>query len=143
MRREIIFRGKHIHILPGNEHLDGIWVYGYLCDENYINTVDEDEYGGKFTSEKLIDPETICQYTGLKDKNGKKIFEGDILSAYLDSEIDEKTYAQVTWNGFSWCIRERSRDDVMTEWDCKHFEVCGNIFDNPEFILEKTIIKGF
>ena len=101
--------------------------------EYYINTVDEDEYGGKFTSEILIDPETICQYTGLKDKNGKKIFEGDILSAYLDSEIDEKTYAQVTWNGFSWCIRERSRDDVMTEWDCKHFEVCGNIFDNPEF----------
>lgn len=129
MNREIIFRGKHIHTLPGNEHLDGRWIEGYLCDKNYINSP---ELEGEF----LVDRNTVCQYTGLKDKNGKKIFEGDILSAYLDSEIDEKTYAQVTWNGFSWCIRERSRDDVMTEWDCKHFEVCGNIFDNPEFVKE-------
>lgn len=81
----------------------------------------------------LVDPETICQDTGLTDKNVKKLFEGDILSAHLDDQYPEDiTYAQITWDGFSWCTRERTEDDVMTEYDCNVFEVCGNIFDNPE-----------
>lgn len=36
MNREILFRGKHIHTIPGNEHLNGTWVHGYLSDENHI-----------------------------------------------------------------------------------------------------------
>jgi hypothetical protein len=36
MNREILFRGKHIHATPGNEHLNGTWVHGYLCDKDYI-----------------------------------------------------------------------------------------------------------
>lgn len=36
MNREILFRAKHIHAIPGNEHLNGTWVHGYLSDENYI-----------------------------------------------------------------------------------------------------------
>jgi len=80
-------------------------------------------------------PETVCQYTGLTDKNGRKIFEGDILSAHLDNQYPEDiTYVQTTWDGFSWCTRESTEDDVMTEHDCNVFEVCGNIFDNPELI---------
>ena len=37
MDREILFREKHIHAIPGNEHLNGTWVHGYLSDKNYIN----------------------------------------------------------------------------------------------------------
>lgn len=126
--REILFRGKHIHALPQNEHLNRTWVYGYLCDENYINSP---ELEGEF----LVDPETVCQYTGLTDKNGRKIFEGDILSAHLDEQNPEDiTYVQITWDGFSWCMRESTEDDVMSEYDCNTFEVCGNIFDNPELM---------
>lgn len=136
--REILFRAKHVHVLPQNEHLDGTWVYGYLCDENHINTVDEDEYGGKFTSEMLIDPETVCQYTGLTDRNGRKIFEGDILSAHLDSVYPENiTYEQVIWDGFSWCAREKSTydwDNILSEWYCENFEICGNVFDDPDLM---------
>ena len=67
MNREILFRAKHIHTIPGNEHLNGTWVHGYLSDENYI-------YDKSLEGEFLVDENTICQYTGLTDKSGKKIW---------------------------------------------------------------------
>lgn len=72
MNREILFRAKHIHAMDSNEHLNGTWVHGYLSDKNYINDKSLD---GEF----LIDENTICQYTGLHDKNGKrKLFQTGI-----------------------------------------------------------------
>ena len=65
MSREILFRAKHIHAMDSNEHLNGTWVHGYLSDKNYI-------YDKSFECEFLIDEDTICQYTGLTDKNGRK-----------------------------------------------------------------------
>lgn len=80
--------------------------------------------------------ETVFQYTGLTDKNGRKIFEGDIL-LYIDRECPNDILRElVAWNGFSWVARMGKRDIVMTEWECKHMEVIGNILDNPE-LLEK------
>lgn len=154
--REILFRGKHIHVHPKNEHLDGTWVYGYLCDENYINTVDEDEYGGKFTSEMLIDPETVCQYTGLSDKNGRKIFEGDIVKGVAYS-TDFVGY--IVWidaiAGFG--VRYFNKHREPTAWENSSIlkaiqrwkqpnefqaEIIGNIFDDPELLHEKEKVYG-
>lgn len=128
-----LFRGKHIHAHPKNEYLDGTWIYGYLCDENYINSP---ELEGEF----LVDPETVCQYTGLNDKNGRKIFEGDIVdcrergTAFL--------HCKVLWNeenarfdvvnkdcGFPMCIDGYGSDIFISGSD---YEIIGNIFDNPE-----------
>ena len=126
--REILFRAKRID--------DGKWIDGDLTrcvvvGETHIRRIEEN----LSTTTHRVDPETVCQYTGLTDKNGRKIFEGDILSAHLDSQYPEDiTYVQITWDGFSWCTRESVEDDVMTEHDCNIFEVCGNIFDNPELI---------
>lgn len=130
--REILFRGKHIHALPQNEHLDGTWVYGYLCDKNYINSP---ELEGEF----LIDPETVCQYTGLTDKNGRKIFEGDIIS--FDYELSNwGRIARVLFEDGEY--RYRAITNAADLYDCRicgendRCEIIGNIFDNPELIGE-------
>ncbi len=126
--REILFRGKHMHVCPENKHLDGTWVEGYLEDENHIND-------GK--CEFLIDPETICQYTGLTDKNGKKIWEGDILEGHLDDKFPEDvTREKVIWHESGWKTEEPGCVDkeYLDEFDTENFEVVGNVFDNPELL---------
>lgn len=128
--REILFRGKHMHVCPENKHLDGTWVEGYLADENHIND-------GK--CEFLIDPETICQYTGLTDKNGKKIWEGDILEGHLDDKFPEDvTREKVIWHESGWKTEEPGCVDkeYLDEFDTENFEVVGNVFDNPELLEE-------
>ena len=78
-----------------------------------------------------IDQTTLCQYTGLTDKNGKKIWENDILCGRLDEEYPEEiTYKKVIWdmNGF-YTKEECSTDlDPLDEFDAEYFEVCGDIF---------------
>lgn len=126
--REILFRGKHMHVCPENKHLDGTWVEGYLADENHIND-------GK--CEFLIDPETICQYTGLTDKNGKKIWEGDILEGHLDDKFPEDvTREKVIWHESGWKTEEPGCDDkeYLDEFDTENFEIVGNVYDNLELL---------
>nr|DAG65015.1 MAG TPA: YopX protein [Bacteriophage sp.] len=113
---------------PENKHLDGTWVEGYLEDENHIND-------GK--CEFLIDPETICQYTGLIDKNGKKIWENDILEGHLDDKFPEDvTREKVIWHESGWKTEEPGCVDkeYLDEFDTENFEVVGNVFDNPELL---------
>lgn len=130
MEREILFRAKHIHAMDSNEHLNGTWVHGYLSDKNYIN---DKSLEGEF----LVDENTICQYTGLTDKNGKKIFEGDILR-----HADE-TILKTVWNdrkyGFAaQCVKGSAllKDCKWGLWEFEsdEVEVIGNVFDNPELL---------
>lgn len=67
MKREIKFRGKRID--------NKKWVYGFLADEDYINDIDSIDL-----SSIEVDIDTVCEFTGLLDKNGKEIYEGDIIS---------------------------------------------------------------
>ena len=119
--REILFRGKHMHVCPENKHLDGTWVEGYLEDENHIND-------GK--CEFLIDPETICQYTGLTDKNGKKIFDGEVVRRETDYYGKHKVYDEpVVWEDD---IEKGFLGEPYTSGYCIHggnWEVIGSIHD--------------
>lgn len=128
MARENLFRGKHIHVSSQNEHLDGTWVYGYLCNENHI-------YSPESEGEFLIDPETVCQYTGLTDGNGVKIFENDICKLIAD---DDELY-QIQWDGDTARYVLIQFGSIMDDFDClsaDDIEVVGNIFDNNELMKE-------
>ncbi len=140
--RKILFRGKS---KAGYKWItEGEWIEGSLLQSEgekgtfcqiVTSYLPNEKNQPAMATAYEVNPETVCQCTGLTDKNGRKIFEGDILSAHLDDQHPEDiTYVQITWDGFSWCMRESTEDDVMSEYDCNIFEVCGNIFDNPELI---------
>ena len=128
--REILFRGKRMD--------NGDWVYGYYvhigpvsCQRAYIIP----EYASSLYVNE-VDPSTVGQYTGLKDKNGKRIFEGDIAKVLQGKEKD------IAYVGFengafmlypkTGNIYERSLWEYWyNDWDV---EVIGNITDNPELV---------
>lgn len=150
MNREILFRAKHIHVMDSNEHLNGTWVHGYLSDKNYIN---DKSLEGEF----LVDENTICQYTGLTDKNGKKIFEGDILRGfqypfchdgkynyYAEIIFADCSFMTYTHKNPSSCVRGISdgNTELMECWVSEDWEVIGNIYDNPELLEDKENKHG-
>lgn len=132
--REILFKAKRKDWkeLPKEQW----WVEGYYVycrKRHYILPVLNKAIGFDEREDEWIeiDPDTLCQYTGLTDKNGKKIWENDILCGRLDEEYPEEiTYKKVIWdmNGF-YTKEECSTDlDPLDEFDAEYFEVCGDIF---------------
>lgn len=124
--REILFRGKHTD--------NGEWVQGYPCRCGWIGKEKDyiipDYASALYTAE--VDPETIGQYTGLTDKNGRKIFEGDIVSS---GTINPYT---ISFNQTLCCFYLKRCDlecgGFFTAGDAKCVEVIGNIHDNPELL---------
>ena len=120
--REILFRGKRTDNYE--------WIEGSLCttipsDEDFY-TISYFDFQGYYIEEKVI-PETVGQYTGLTDKNGKKIFEGDIVKGtFLGFPVSIKDYVfYISW-----------QEDI-TGYGANYFEnveVISNIHDNPELL---------
>lgn len=108
MNREILFRGKRVD--------NGEWVYGYYIAVFSHSIVDD--RGVAFE----VNPKTIGQYTGLKDKNGKKIFGGDILKSYYDKP------GIVKWNNEIGAFQIKGIPSQTTKRCCQ-MEVIGNMFD--------------
>ena len=130
--REIIFRGKRVD--------NGEWVYGYLSKSRWINRqlelcIDYEEKGVMCSS--IVIPETIGQYTGLKDNNGTRIFEGDIISKnYDESEIPFiSCCVQFKYGEFE-LINHHSGKLLFISHACRG-KIVGNIHDNPELIEEQ------
>ena len=136
MENRFLFRGKRID--------NGEWIVGSLIVDKHqhIETGEQIEIIGIYPSEykdfsKRIDPSTICQCTGLKDKNGKLIFENDILSGHIDVEFPEdETRKRVVWHENGWCTNEPGCDyyEELDDFDSENFEVIGNMIDNPELL---------
>lgn len=128
--REILFRGKQVD--------NGKWAVGSLSTEYYK------ECGCVMvspTSDECfkVDPETVGQYTGLTDKNGTKIFEGDIVR-FIDIDFDgseRKAVGVMTWNrkaaNFD-IVKGTYRLDFHYPTLFEEIEVIGNIHDNPELL---------
>lgn len=122
--REILFRGKF-----GNE-----WKYGFLSIEPK-GLVIKEPYKNESSNVWHIDADTVGQYTGLTDKNGTKIFEGDICNFSNRSDIDN--YGVVVYDADE---TEFGVDYVSTylglgrHYHSKDIEVIGNIYDNQELL---------
>lgn len=134
-----LFKAKTAQIVGiyNNGLEDGVWVHGSLrCDVGKY-TIFQFETERADYVEYEIDPSTICQCTGLKDKNGKLIWENDILSGHIDDEFPEdETRKRVVWHENGWCTNEPGCDDYeeLDDFDSENFEVIGNMIDNPELL---------
>ncbi len=137
--REILFRAKHYKTKQ--------WVYG-IPFRNPVNGLDNDAYYPQIIPEinkmhSTIDrcsviEETISQYTGLTDKNGVKIFEGDIIKQYEKTQFGDPVsdFGLVKWDNKECMLFRTStrigKDRLVTSHDI--YEVVGNIHDNPELL---------
>ena len=140
--RKILFRAKRID--------NGEWREGYLFDdgmvkkehyfigslviEPYKGTADDGPWVITGINEiNEINYETLCQYTGMKDKNGNRIWENDIIKHDVSDTIG--TVKWYTEDYVGWCVDDVQIDEqqfTVEMWD--ECEVIGNIFDNPELL---------
>lgn len=144
--REILFKAKRKD--------NGEWVEGFLfhCLNNGeewwignepLSANDYSEIIGEYRTWFPIDENTICQYTGLTDKNGNKIWENDIVEVKNDKH---HFISQIEWD--NWCKGFMFQDtkttacgmDAISDSGCYRFgcEVIGNIFDNTELVGEQN-----
>ena len=135
--REIIFKAKRID--------NGEWVQGNLFVEGNRAEITRGTCNGVGIEGVSVDKDTICQYTGLTDKNGNKIWENDIVKCYsIDVANRENEFiSNVYWDDCMWCVHEKECcDNLLCYFDmsknwCSHIpeiEVIGNTFDNPDLL---------
>lgn len=142
---------------------NGEWVQGYLFDDGFengrvfIGGLVIEKYNGTACDDWTIsgscfyeiDKSTICQCTGLKDKNGKLIWENDVIKYHFGN-----AYAQIRYGAYQSCFDNQKTEHIgfYVDWSGKctkryrkdlgywinmvNAEVVGNIFDNPELIKE-------
>ena len=132
--RKILFRGKTID--------EDCFVYGGYsknCEtgKTYIVCMGEDNISA-IAYHKEVVPETVGQYTGLNDKNGKKIFEGDIVE-FINKYTQQKGRAEIVFEAFKWKYSGCYYGGNPIVWLCiddtsVEFEVIGNIHDNSELL---------
>lgn len=126
--REILFRGKKLD--------NGEWVEGYLYI-THTGTHEIGSYNAETNIERLasnVIPSTVGQYTGLKDRNGKRIFEGDIVEG-ADYTAEDGGYGVVSFDDGAFEVSGNNCVGTFHEnyW-AREFEVIGNIYDNQEFL---------
>ena len=117
--REILFRGK--------QRDNGEWFYGDLIHLNHCVSIRSKDCA------RSVVPETVGQYTGLTDKNGMRIFEGDLIRS---TETGETAIVQWFSEHSAFMIWCKTSNQVGFLYECEKsiIEVIGNIHDNPELI---------
>lgn len=135
--REILFRGKDFSGV-----LTRSWIFGSLdtTENEYTIMIYPDRFGNKCRI--FVDPKTVGQFTGLTDKNGKKIFEGDIIrqiNSYDNLEMtgvvrfskSAQFVISHTYTEKENCYKRGKKKAFAIKTNC---EIIGNIYDNPELL---------
>ena len=130
--REILFRGKRIDndewtygsfipdMLEVYQNGSGVWI----GDRGFIKPF------GKTKEERLmveVERKTVGQYTGMADRNGKKIFEGDIVKTNTDICV-------IVWQRSRFIAKKPNKRPMTLQYIKFSGEVIGNIYDNPELL---------
>ena len=125
--REIKFRGKSIET--------GEWIYGYYVYTNDRHRIIYEDYEG-FYCEEEVDPETVGEYISLKDKAGREIYEGDLLTDYGEAP---PLYVEYSEKHGAFCFVDKFDPSGTVYYTplmiyYEQMEVIGNIYDNPELL---------
>lgn len=150
MNREILFRGKRVD--------NGEWIEGNLLtypsgDARIAVTVSGHKNPAIYGSLEFVTPETVGQYTGLMDRNGKKIFEGDIAKYNTIAANERTVYGIIKYRSTYEQYRSHNPCGYIIDWQknnstgrtlredlpfwcdsMSNMEVIGNIHDNPELL---------
>lgn len=145
--RELLFRGKRTN---NGEWVEGSYVFQYGCHEIYLPSC-ESEYGFDHYS---VDPATVSQFTGLQDKNGKRIWEGDVLrfddndGVWQSFVVFERglfgldvCYPKQIKNPEGW---DKSYDRIKSRWwgSAWGYEEYGTAFTYRQPLAKATVFKG-
>ena len=134
MQDRYLFRAKRLD--------NGQWVQGFICKKKYksnkfyISCFHDKDDNEQFFA---IDPDTICQCTGLKDKNGNLIWENDVVG-FWDTYSTENGQAEmdcigkVVWDDETISFQVTNRLSAESYEVIDECSVIGNIFDNPELL---------
>lgn len=133
MNREVKFRGKYRNV----------WVVGDLVQYGIYKSIRA--FGAnplEKPTEYMVVPESVGEFTGLKDKNGKEIFEGDIVNMKTNYHVSEKPFGwqnvEIIFFDLAFKARNKSNHhyDLIEETDegPYNWDIRGNIFENPELL---------
>ena len=138
--REILFRGKRT---DNGEWVNGYYVYDCAHNVHFIfknqlvcpNCINDRRIDYSLCDYE-IDPETLCRFTGLHDKNGNRIWENDIIKHEISDTIGTVKWYQEDYVG--WCVDDTIIDEQQfTDEMWNECEVIGNIFDTPEMLKKQ------
>lgn len=132
--REIKFKGKRMD--------NGEWVFGnFIHISGRYETFISKSFSCTSCSAFIINPDTVSQFTGLKDKNGREIWENDIVKAPLldpifgDILADAWCNAEIRFKNGSFVVSYYgNRHNIYLQDLCDKIETIGNIYDNPELL---------
>lgn len=135
--REILFRAKAINREKGyhrTKYKNGDWVYGLITKphNDIFPTIPMEMRNTDGINNLEVDYKTVGQFTGLTDKNGKKIFEGDIVKGYLGYGDEENDIAYIEYqeDSMGFVLVEILKEDFGKQFEMTNYvEVIGNIHD--------------